>query len=135
MRSIVVDASAIVDLVLDLPPSRAIVERLGAAGGLFAPHLIDAEVAQVLRRHVLRGTLGSGRAWQALDDLADLPLRRYPHAPFLARAFELRDNATIYDGLYLALAEALDAVFLTRDARLADVPNSRARIELIQASC
>lgn len=71
----------------------------------------------------------NGRA--ALDDLAALRIERHPHGVFLRRAFELRDNASIYDALYLALAEALEATLLTRDAALANVPGVVARVEVL----
>lgn len=130
---IVVDASVVVDLLLGIPPHfERIAARLVAhARSLAAPHLIDAEVAQVLRRHVRSGQLQTDRAHAALDDLGALPMARYEHAPLLKRAFDLRDNATIYDGLYLSLAEALAAPLVTRDAALAGIPGCRAKVEVI----
>lgn len=128
----VVDASVLVDLILDIPPhAAAIGEHLRADPVLAAPHLIDAEVASVLRNRVLRGKLPSGGALAALTDFIELPVERFPHTALLMRAFELRDNASLYDALYLALAEALDARLLTRDKRLAAVPGVAARVELI----
>jgi predicted nucleic acid-binding protein len=130
---IVVDASVVVDLLLGVPPwFEQIATRVVAhARSLSAPHLIDAEVAQVLRRHVRSGKLPLGRAQVALDDLEALRLTRYDHVSLLRRAFDLRANVTIYDGLYLALAEALGAPLLTRDEALASVPGCRARVEVI----
>ena len=75
--------------------------------------------------------MAPARAEQALQDFLALGLTRYPHVPLLARAFELRDNATVYDALYLALAEALGATLLTRDAALGVVPGHRARVEVL----
>jgi predicted nucleic acid-binding protein len=133
---IVFDASAIVDLLLNLPPRAEHVRQriTEEAPDLHAPHLVDAEIAQVLRRFVLRGELTPEEAVSALDDLAGLPIARYPHAPFLERAFELRDNTTVYDALYLVLAEVLGAPLLTSDTALADVPGHRARIELTDST-
>ena len=129
---LVVDASVIVDLVLDMPPHAArIGERLRAESVLAAPHLLDAEVANVLRNRVLRGKMPSAGAFSALDAFRALSIDRYAHTPLVARAFELRDNATIYDALYLALAEALGAPFLTRDQALARVPGVAAQVEVI----
>ncbi len=129
---IVTDASVVVDLLLGLQPQASrIASRFVAARRRYAPHLLDAEVAQVIRRHVLVGQISSQRAAEALQDLLALPLRRYPHTALIERAFELRDNATVYDALYLALAEALDATLLTRDAALATVPGHSARVEVI----
>ncbi len=130
---IVVDASAVIDLLLLLPPhGSAIAARLAAeAPDVAAPHLLDVEVAQVLRRWVLAGKLTDARARGALQDLADLPLVRYEHGPLLDRAFDLRANATVYDAVYLALAEALAAPLLTRDAALASVPGVRVAVLLL----
>ena len=97
---------------------------------LHAPHSIDVEIAQVLRRQVQRRHLDHARARMALDDLAVVPLRRYPHRPFLTRVWELRENLTAYDALYAALAEALDFPLVTADAHLAGAPDHEARIEL-----
>lgn len=129
---LVVDASVIVDLVLDLPPHAArIGARLRADAALAAPHLLDAEVANVLRNRVLRGKMPSAGALSALSEFLALSIERYAHPPLLPRAFELRDNATMYDALYLALAEALGATFLTRDQALARVPGVDAKVEVI----
>ncbi len=130
---IVLDASVVVDLLLGIQPhARAITARVrDEAPDLAAPHLMDAEVGQVLRRFVLAGRVDGTRAELALEDLAALPLVRYPHARLLPRALELRDNATVYDALYLALAEGLGAPLLTRDAALGEVPGVRARVEVI----
>ena len=85
---------------------------------LHCPHLLDLEVAQVLRRHS-RGHMTEPRVREAIEDLRDLPLTRYAHEPFLDRIWELRENLTAYDGAYVALAETLGAILLTSDARLA----------------
>jgi predicted nucleic acid-binding protein len=129
---LVVDASAIVDLVLAMPPHAAsIARRLRAQPLLAAPHLLDAEVAAALRNRVLRGKLPSSGALAAIEDLLALSIERFPHAPLLSRAFALRDNASLYDALYLALAETLEAPLLTRDRRLAGVPGVAVRVEVI----
>lgn len=130
---IVVDASVIVDVVLDQPPVSGTVQRRLARESAppAAPHLIDAEVAHVLRRSVLRGLVPSTTAAAALDDLAALGIERHPHGRLLRRAFALRDNASIYDALYLALAEALEATLVTRDAALAKVPGIAAKVDVL----
>lgn len=109
------------------------VERrlFGAREVLYAPHLLDVEVAQVLRRYAARGEIDRERGRAALADLADFPLYRYPHDFLLPRVWELRNNLTAYDAVYVALAEALDATLLTRDRRLAAAAGHRARIELV----
>lgn len=129
---IVVDASALVEVLLGTPAGGRLAARLFAEDEtLHAPHLLDVEVAQVLRRYALAGELGASRGAEALEDLAEFPIARYPHQPFLPRIWELRRNVTAYDAAYLALAEALAAPLLTRDAKLASFAGHRARIELM----
>jgi len=130
---IVLDASAVVDLLLGLPPhAEVIAARIKLESpGLAAPYLLDAEVAQVLRRYVRCGEVTAGYAASALHDLLALPITRYPHTPLLIPAFDLRDNVTIYDALYLVLAEALGAPLLTRDGALARVPGHKATVEVV----
>jgi len=98
---------------------------------LHAPHLIDIEVAQVLRRYCASGELDSNRGREALEDLNDFPITRYPHDILLPRIWELRLNMTAYDATYVALAEILFAPLLTLDIRLASAPGHSALIELV----
>jgi predicted nucleic acid-binding protein len=129
---IVVDASVVVEVLLNTPAGTQIAERLfDPDETLHAPHLLDVEVAQVLRRYTRTGELDADRGLQALEDLVDFPLTRYPHDLFLLRIWELRHNVTAYDAAYIALAESLGVPLLTRDAALASAPGTRARIELI----
>jgi predicted nucleic acid-binding protein len=129
---IVVDASAMIEVLLRTPAAAAVDARLFEPGEtLHAPHLLDVEVAQVIRRYVANGDIDANRGREALDDLADLRLRRYPHDLLLPRIWELRHNLTAYDAAYVALAEALDAPLLTRDRRLAAAAGVSARVELI----
>jgi predicted nucleic acid-binding protein len=131
---IVVDASAVLELLLNTPRAHRISERIFDDGEtLHAPHLLDLEVAQVLRRYSLAGELKPMRGRQALEDLTDLPLNRYPHDLFLHRIWELRNNITAYDAVYLALAEVLDAPLITGDSRLAKAAGRRVSVELVQA--
>ena len=129
---IVVDASAILEWLLRTPAADAVERRLFATGEtLHAPHLIDVEVAQVVRRYEAAGQLDEARGLAALTDLNDLPMRRYPHGVLISRAWEMRHNLSAYDAVYVALAEALNAPLLTRDHRLAGAAGHRARMELI----
>jgi predicted nucleic acid-binding protein len=127
---IVVDASAMLELLLRTPAAAAVERRLfSGRETLHAPHLLDVEVAHVLRRYAFAGDLTAEQGRDALDDLENLFLRRYPHDVLLPRVWELRANLTAYDAVYVALAEALDAPLLTADRRLAGAAGHRARIE------
>src|SRR3981081_2133926 len=129
---IVVDASAVLEALLRTPAARAVERRLfESSQTLHAPHLLDVEVAQVVRRYSANGEIDSERGRAALADLADLPLHRYPHDFLLPRIWDLRNNLTAYDAAYVALAEALDAPLLTRDRRLATAAGYHARVELV----
>ena len=127
---IVVDASVLVTaLGADGPDGDRVRARLRGES-LAAPHVIDLEVASVWRRLVAAGSMDERRASLAFADLRSLRLERAPHAPLLGRCWELRHNLTTYDAAYVALAELLDAVLVTGDARLAGAPGLRCRLEL-----
>ena len=131
---IVLDASALVELLLGTEQGRSIGARIAdPALGLHVPHLADVEVAQALRRYVREGELDPAAAAAALDDLHSLDLQRHPHEPLLDRVWDLRQNLTAYDAVYVALAEALDTVMLTCDRKLARAPGLARRVELIMA--
>lgn len=98
---------------------------------LHAPHLIDVELAQVIRRYAANGDIDREDGRMALADLADFPLQRHPHEFLLPRIWQLRNNLTAYDATYVALAEVLEAPLLTRDKRLAGAAGHRAQIELV----
>ena len=128
----VVDASAVLEILLRTPAAEAVEKRLfEPTRTLHAPHLLDVEVAQVIRRYAANREIDAERGHAALADLADFPLHRYPHDFLLPRAWELRNNLTAYDAMYVALAEVLDAPLLTRDKRLATAPGHHARIEVV----
>lgn len=129
---IVVDASAVLEVLLRTQAAPAIERRLhDMRETLHAPHLIDAELAHVIRRSAARGEIDEERGRAALQDLADFPLYRYPHVSLLRRIWEVRHNLSAYDAAYVALSEALDAPLVTRDRRLAAASGHRARIELL----
>ena len=129
---IVVDASALLEFLLQTSLGTRVEARLFRdQDELHAPHLLDVEVIQGLRRLVRTGEVASGRADEAIADLTDLDLYRHAHVDLLARAWKLRDNVSAYDAIYVALAEAIEAPIVTCDGPLAKAPGHRARIEVI----
>ena len=129
---IVLDASAALELLLNTPRSATIASRVFAVGeSLHAPHLIDLEIAQVLRRLVRKSEIEPDRALEVFEDLADLGIMRYPHELLLTAIWSLRDNATAYDAAYLALAAELDAALLTCDTALKTIPGFSRRVTVI----
>ncbi len=128
---LVVDASCLCEVLIGGPTAGAVRERLAAEADHAAPHIIDAEVFGVIRRQHLLGQLDETAAVHAVEDLADWPAERFGHRPLLGRAWELRDTVRGWDAMYVALAEALDAVLLTTDRRLASVPGPTCQIEVI----
>jgi predicted nucleic acid-binding protein len=129
---IVLDASVMVDLLtMEARETTQIRARLLNEPRVHVPHLVDAEVTHALRALVLRDRLAAARARRAIRRYAVLPLTRWPQTPLLSRVFALRDQLTAYDATYVALAEALGATLLTRDARMAKAGGHRARIEVV----
>ncbi len=129
---IVLDASAILEVLLATPAASSVLSRLTAPGEtLHAPHLLDLEVLQVLRRYTANGDITVDRAHQAVVDYLDFPILRYAHEVLALRVWQLRDNLTAYDGAYVALAEALAAPVVTRDRRMVATRGHHATIELL----
>jgi predicted nucleic acid-binding protein len=128
---LVVDASCLFEVVADTERAEPIRTALVADTDHAAPHLVDAEVLGVIRRHRLNGALDPTAAAQAVDDLADWPGERYGHRSLLARAWDLRESVRSWDALYVALAEALDATLVTTDARLARARGPQCRVEIV----
>lgn len=130
---IIVDASAMTEFLLQTPLGLRVETRLFRdADDLHAPHLLDVEVVQALRRLVRAGDVLPDRAQEALDDLAAVAIYRHSHVDLLGRAWEMRDNLTAYDAVYVALAEAIDAPLVTCDAPLGATPGHAARIEVVR---
>ena len=129
---IVLDASAVVELLLATPPGRQLARRLRSPQiSLHTPHLLDIEVTQAVRRYVRAATIPAERGRLALRHLAELDLERHPHTPLLPRIWALRENLTAYDAAYVALAEVLEATLVTADRRLAAAAGVLASIELL----
>jgi predicted nucleic acid-binding protein len=134
---LVVDASAVAELLLGRPAAERIERHIAEHDyALHAPHLLDVEVLSALRRVVASGDASASRAGEAVADLLDLPVERYPHDVLVPRAWELRDNFSAYDAAYVALAETLTdrgAPLLTADARLARAARAHSDVEVLHA--
>jgi predicted nucleic acid-binding protein len=129
---IVLDASAVIEWLLQSRTGIKIDQRIFARSeSLHAPHLLDVEVAQVLRRYVRDKTITAQRGQEALEDLAGLPLVRYPHDFLIPRIWELRAKLTAYDATYVALAELLGASLLTCDRKIASAPGHSANVKVV----
>jgi predicted nucleic acid-binding protein len=120
--TIVVDASAVVALLVDGGKAGEWVGATIAEQDLIAPALMEFEVANILRRHELAGLIDATTAAMAHQDLLDLAVEPWPYQPLAARVWQLRHNVTAYDGAYVALAELVEATLVTLDNRLATSP-------------
>jgi predicted nucleic acid-binding protein len=123
--TLVVDASTVVAALVDGGRDGAWAETLLTSDSLVAPHLMPAEVANILRRASLSGEITADVAALAHADLLQLRVELFPYEPFAARVWELRENVTAYDAWYVALAEHLDARLTTLDERLASSSGPR----------
>ena len=132
----VVDASVLVDFVLGAGSEAAdeLVGLFRVGSTTIAPDLVDTEVGQAIRRMVMNGQVAGPIAQLMLADLEATPIRRYSARTLVSRAFEFRHRLTVYDGVYLALAERLDATLLTGDAALARVPEADVEVRLLSTS-
>ncbi len=129
---IVADASIVISALLSTGGAGARArERLRQDPDLHVPHLLDVEVTAALRRRVRLGQTDVAVAREVLADLADLAAVRWDHSPLLRRVWDLRDNVTPYDAVYVVLAEMLDAPLVTSDARLARAPGLRCPVDLL----
>jgi predicted nucleic acid-binding protein len=131
---IVLDASALLELVLSTSAGKQLAQRLDSPReSLHAPHITDLEILNALRRELRAGRIDAVRATNALHFLANLDLERHSHEPMIRRIWELKDNLSAYDAAYVALAEILDCPLLTADARLSHAPGARCTVELLGA--
>ena len=128
---IVADASVVTEAVCGSSARNLDVTRRVVRDAPLAPHVLDVEVVSALRALVLRGEIAEGVARGALQRLRDLPITRVAHGPLLPRSWELRHNITIYDAVYVALAEVAGATLLTADRHLANAPDLRCDVELL----
>jgi predicted nucleic acid-binding protein len=130
---IVIDASVLANVLADDgPDGEAARAAVRGEADLTAPDLVDVETVSVLRKRWLAHTLTARRFRAALDDLAGLPMTRYPTLALMGRAYELRANVTPYDAAYIALAEGLGCSLVTADERLAHAPGPRCTIQVVR---
>jgi predicted nucleic acid-binding protein len=128
---IVLDASAMVDWLLQTPAGQRIEQRIYARNEtLHSVHLLDVEFTQVLRRLMRERTLIPTRAEEAMEDLMALRITRYAPVLLLSRIWQLRNNMTVYDAAYVAFAEELKAPLITRDQKIAAAPGHAAAVEV-----
>lgn len=134
---LVIDASAVTELLLGRSPARRIEQHLhDHRRELCAPELLYLEVLSALRRLVADGEASPARAQEAVEDLLDLPLRTYPHRVLLPRIWQLRHNLSSYDAAYVCLAEGLSDAgvpLLTADRRLARAIRTHTAVEVLAA--
>lgn len=128
--TVVVDSSAVVAALVDSGPDGRWAERILSTGDLAAPHLMPVETANILRRAGRAGQISADTASLAHGDLLSLRVELFPYEPLGLRVWELRENLTAYDALYVALAEVLDAPLATLDTRLTRAVGPRCRFEL-----
>jgi predicted nucleic acid-binding protein len=126
--SFVCDSSAVAALLIDGGTDGQWVTHIVDSGKLAAPTLVTYETANVIRRHELSGQISPDQAAQAHADLLDLTIELWPYEILASRAWELRQNLSIYDASYVALAETTDLTLVTLDKRLAKAPGTRCRI-------
>jgi predicted nucleic acid-binding protein len=119
---LVIDTSAVLAALAARSPDPELVRRLADDGDLHAPHLIDVEILQALRRLVRGGKLSEDRAADVRTDVAAMAITRYGHEPLVDRAWALRHNLTACDAVFIALSEALEVPLVTCDTRLAAAP-------------
>ena len=130
---LVVDASVLAGVLIGGPAAEPIRGWLAVDVEHAAPHIVDVEVFGVVRREHLLGRLDRTAATHAVQDLADWPGERYGHRHLLDRAWQLRATVRGWDAMYVALAEALDAVLITTDRRLGAAIGPTCRIQVIDS--
>lgn len=130
---IVVDASALLEMLLTTASGSLVSDRLRTSESINAPQLLIVECLQVLRRSERRGDIDADLAIALVQDLLALDIELYDHVLLADRIWELRNNLTAYDATYVALSELLEVPLITTDAKLASAPGNHATVELIHA--
>jgi predicted nucleic acid-binding protein len=114
----IVDASAMVDLLVGSPVATSVEARLRGRE-LHVPAHFDAEVLSALGRLQRAGEMTPRQVTARLQRVEAAPIRRHLLTPLLTDAWQLRHNLRLVDALYVALANQLDALIVTTDAGLA----------------
>ncbi len=128
----VIDTSAVIDFLVGGEAADEVEALLVREGSGAAPDLLVFEVLAVVRRHVQGGIISNERATAVIDDLGDLAIDLYPTLPLRQRAWELRENLTAADALFIALAERLGEPLATKDRALASAARTYAGVEAIE---
>jgi predicted nucleic acid-binding protein len=84
---------------------------------LHVPVLITLELGNVLAKKIRRGELTRAEGHVILKELKHLPLQRHADERLFPAAYQLAldTQRSVYDCLYLALAEAVDGIMITAD--------------------
>lgn len=128
----VIDTSGVVDFLLGVGAANEVHGLMEVEGELAAPDVLAFEVIAVLRREALRGALAESRAAAAVGDLGDLPVELFPSLPLRERAWSLRENLTVADALFIALAERLDEPLATKDGALIAGAGQHTSVALVK---
>jgi predicted nucleic acid-binding protein len=132
MNHVVVDASAYIYATTSKDPAAKFVRKRLLDSFCHAPHLIDAEVGDVLRKLELRGEITPRVALKSLESLEYLVNERYPAIGALGdAAWQIRGSVTYYDAMYVVLAAAIAAPLVTGHARLSRAPGLICEVEVI----
>ncbi|MGH9071134.1 MAG: type II toxin-antitoxin system VapC family toxin [Acidimicrobiales bacterium] len=127
----VIDASVMVDaLVSSGAPGELARDELRGCWLLQVPAVFVAEAVSALRGMVLRGQLSSIRASAAVKQVRTVRTMTYAFEPLAPRVWQLRENLTVYDAWYVALAEWLATDLVTADKRLTRAVGPRCAVRL-----
>ena len=127
-RRVVCDASAIVALLVDAGSNGRWATKELSDADLLAPSLVSSEAANIIRRHEMAGVISADQAAQAHVDLLDLAIEQWSYELLAKRAWQLRQNLSIYDGSYVALAELTGTALVTLDKRITGAPGLRCTV-------
>ncbi len=127
----VIDTSGVVDLLTEGPAAPMVGEMLAEEREMAAPDVLVFETLAAIRRSALKGSLPTGRASAAVEDMAEMPVHLFASLPLCSRAWELRENLTTADALFVSLAERLGEPLATKDGSLAKAVSSLGLVSVI----